>query len=190
MGSPYVGNAATFLIDTLFGLYILVVMLRFVLQWVRAPYNQISQFIDKATQPPLRPVRQFVPDIGRISLASLLLMFVLQLLALWLIYNLGGASPGVVGLAVLSIAKLLKLLLNVFFFAVIIQVIISWVNPGVYNPVTSLLHSLTEPLMVPARRLLPPMQGFDLSPIPVLIALQIAQFLVVDPIKDIAFTIM
>lgn len=190
MGGPYVGNAATFLVETLFGLYILVVMLRFVLQWVRAPYNQISQFIDKATQPPLRPLRQFLPDIGRISLACVVLMLVLQFLALWLTSRLLGSSPGPIGLAVFSLAELLRLLVNVFFFAVIIQVVISWVNPGAYNPVTSLLHSLTEPLMLPARRMLPPIQGFDLSPIPVLIALQLAKFLLVDPIQGLARTLM
>ncbi len=191
MGGPYVGNAATFLIETLFGLYILVVMLRFILQWVRADfYNPVSQFIVKATQPPLQPLRRLIPGTRGVDLASVVLMFVLQFLALWLTFRLVGASPGPVGLAVYAVAELLRLLVNVFFFAVIIQVIISWVNPGAYNPVTSLLHSLTEPLMAPARRLMPPIQGFDLSPIPVLIALQLVKFLLIAPLQDLARTMM
>ena len=64
MGGSYVGNAATFLIETLFGLYILIVMLRFLLQWARADfYNPVSQFIVKATQAPLAPLRRVVPAL-------------------------------------------------------------------------------------------------------------------------------
>lgn len=191
MGGNYVGNAATFLIETLFGLYILIVMLRFLLQWVRADfYNPVSQFIVKATQPVLIPLRRFIPGFGGADLAAVVLMFALKFVELWLITGLLGIAPNVPGLAILSIAELLGLLINVFIFAILIQVIVSWVNPGMYNPVMGLLHSLNEPLLAPARRLIPPISGLDLSPIAVIICLQLVSMVGVAPIRDVARSMM
>lgn len=187
MGGSYVGNAATFLIQTVFGLYILIVMLRFLLQWARADfYNPISQFIVKATQPPLKPLRKIIPGIGGLDMAALIFMLVLKFIELWLVTGLLGMSPQMGGLAMLSIAELLGLLINVFIFSILIQVIISWVNPGMHNPVMGLLHSLTEPLLAPARRVIPPISGLDLSPIIVIVCLQLASMLAVAPIRDLA----
>jgi YggT family protein len=187
MGSSYVGNAATFLIETVFFLYILIVMLRFLLQWTRANfYNPVSQFIVKATQPPLAPLRKIIPGFGGLDLAAAVFMFVLKFIELWLITGLLGITPQVGGLAILSIAELLGLLVNVFIVSILIQVIISWVNPGMSNPVMGLLHSLNEPLLAPARRLIPPISGFDLSPIVVFIFLQLVSILAVAPIRDLA----
>jgi YggT family protein len=191
MGGSYVGNAATFLIETVFGLYILIVMLRFLLQWARADfYNPISQFIVKATQPPLKPLRKIIPGIGGLDMAALIFMLVLKFVELWLVTRLLGMSPQIGGLAMLSIAELLGLLVNVFTFSILIQVIISWVNPGMHNPVMGLLHSLTEPLLAPARRVIPPISGLDLSPIIVIVCLQLASMLAVAPIRDLARSLL
>ena len=144
MGGSYVGNAATFLIQTLFGLYILIVMLRFLLQWARADfYNPVSQFIVKATQPPLAPLRRIIPGLGGLDMAALLFMFVLKFVELWLVVELDGRSAPIGALAVLSVAGLLGLAIRVFMFSILIQVVISWVNPGMYNALMGLLHSLT-----------------------------------------------
>jgi YggT family protein len=187
MGNPYVGNAATFLITTAFGLYILIVMLRFVLQIVHADfYNPMSQFIVKATDPVLRPLRRYVPGAGGIDLASVIVMIVLKYVELALTAWIVGHSPHFAGVLMLSIAQLLSLLVNVFFFAIIIQVILSWVNPGNYNPVIALVYSLTEPLLGPARRVIPPMGGLDLSPIVVIVALKLVDLLFIAPIMDTA----
>ncbi len=187
MSGSYVGNAATFLIETVFFLYILLVMLRFLLQWTRANfYNPVSQFIVKATQPPLRPLRKIIPGFGGVDLAAAVLMFALKFTELWLVTGLLGVTPQVGGLAILSIAELLGLLVNVFIVSILIQVIISWVNPGMSNPVMGLLHSLNEPLLAPARRVIPPISGFDLSPIAVFIFLQLVSILAVAPIRDLA----
>ena len=187
MGGSYVGNAATFLLETVFGLYILLVMLRFLLQWARADfYNPVSQFIVKATQLPLKPLRKIIPGIGGLDMAALVFMIMLKFVELWLVTGVMGMSPQIGGLVVLSIADLLGLLINVFIFSILIQVIISWVNPGMYNPVMGLLHSLTEPLLGPARRVIPPISGLDLSPIVVIIVLQLASMLAVAPIRDLA----
>ncbi len=187
MGGSYVGNAATFLIETLFGLYILIVMLRFLLQWVRADfYNPVSQFILKATQPPLTPLRKIIPGFAGLDLAAVVFMFTLKFLELWLVTGLLGIAPQFGGLAMLSIADLLGLLVNVFVFSILIQVIVSWISPGAYNPVMGLLHSLNEPLLGPARRMIPPISGLDLSPIAVIIVLQLVSMLAVAPIRDLA----
>jgi YggT family protein len=191
MGGSYVGNAATFLIETLFFLYILIVMLRFLLQWVQAPFhNPVSQFFVKATQPPLAPLRRIIPGFAGVDLAAIVLMFALKFVELWLITGLLGISPQIGGLAVLSIAELLRLLVYVFIFSILAQVIISWVNPGMYNPVIGLLHSLTEPLLAPARRIIPPISGLDLSPIAVIIILQLGIMLIVTPIRDVAWSML
>ena len=191
MTGNYVGNAATFLIETLFGLYILIVMLRFLLQWVRADfYNPVSQFIVKATQPVLAPLRRVVPGLKGVDLAAVVLMIALKFAELWLVLGLLGMTPQIAGLAMLSIAELLGLLINVYIFAILIQVIISWVNPGMYNPVMGLLHSLNEPLLAPARRMIPPISGLDLSPIAVIIFLQLVSMLAVAPIRDLARSMM
>ena len=187
MNNPYTVDAATLLIQTLFGLYILIVLLRFLLQWIRADfYNPISQFIVKATQPPLRPMRRIIPGFAGLDLAALVLMLVLQCIELWLIFRIRGMAPGFTAIAILSVAELLQLCIYVFLFSIIVQVVLSWLSPDTYNPVTALLHRLNEPLLRPARRLLPPFSGIDLSPLVVIIVLQLASILLVRPIRDLA----
>ena len=184
MSGSSLSEAGIFLITVIFNLYILAVALRFLLQCVRADfYNPISQLLVTITNPVLRPMRRWIPGAGGIDLSSLLLMFVLksiELMLIWLIST--GRIPALPGLFVISIAKLLNLMIYIFFFAILIQVIISWVNPGAYNPVTVLLYRLTDPLMRPARRLIPPMGGLDLSPMVVLIALQLIIILFIKPL--------
>lgn len=188
MGGSYLGDAGTFLVQTLFGLYILLVMLRFLFQVVRADfYNPVSQFIVKATNPPLKPLRRVIPGLRGLDVAAILLLLALKYLEIFCIGLLKGYQLQPLGMFILSIAGLLSLLINVFFFSILIQVIISWVNPGAYNPVLSIIYSLNEPLMRPARRLLPPVSGFDLSPLVVMIVLQLSKILLVNPINDLGF---
>jgi len=190
-GGPYITNAAQFLIATLFGLYILAVMLRFLLQLVHADFfNPVSQFLVKITNPPLRPLQRVIPGWRGLDMAALLLLILLQATELALLAGLDPrpvAMPAVPGLLVLSLAELLRLLLNIFFFTILIQVVLSWINPGQYNPAVHLLEQLNEPVMRPARRMLPPMGGLDLSPIVVLIALQLARILLVQPLTDLGY---
>lgn len=187
MGNPYATDAATLLIETVFGIYIIIVLLRFLLQWARADfYNPISQFIVKATQPPLRPMRRVIPGFAGIDLAALVLMLALQFVELWLIFVVRDVAPGFAAIGILSIAELLQLTIYVFLFSIIVQVVISWLNPGTYNPVTALINRLNEPLLRPASKLLPPISGIDLSPLVVIIVLQLGSILLVQPIRDLA----
>jgi YggT family protein len=191
MGTPYVSNAGEFLIQTAFGLYVLAVMLRFLLQWVRADfYNPVSQFLVKVTSPVLRPLRRVIPGYAGIDFASIVLMLGLKLVEWWLVLWLKGIAPTAGGVFFLAVADLLSLVVNVFLVAILIQVILSWVNPGVHSTVSGLLWRLNEPLLGPARRLLPPISGLDLSPILVLIVLQLLKYLLVAPIHDLGAALL
>ncbi len=186
MGGNYLGNAGVFLVDTVFGMYILLVLLRFLFQWVRADfYNPISQFIVTVTNPPLMFMRRIIPGAWGVDLASVVFMSALAVLKVYLLAWMGGANPQATGVIVFAIGELLQLTVYVFMVAVIIRVVLSWVGPRSYHPAMGLLNSLTEPVMGPARRLLPPMGGLDLSPILVFIVLGLALRLIVQPILDI-----
>lgn len=161
MGASYLSNPLIFLIETLFGLYILAFMLRFLLAIVRADfYNPVSQFLVKITNPLLKPLRHVIPAVGKMDTSALIIMLALQMISLLLVYLLQDISPKPGWLLVRSLIDLLNLFMNVFLYAILIQVILSWVNPGNYNPVSTILHSLTEPVLSPCRRLLPPISGF------------------------------
>lgn len=179
MGSHYFTDPLEFIINTLFSLYVLVVMLRFLLAWVRADfYNPVSQFLVKATNPLLVPLRKLIPPIGTLDTSSVVLMLLVQMAGISLIMLLRGNGFALLPVLVLSLHELVALAFNVFLFAIIIQVIISWINPHVHNPVTGLLFSLTNPVMTPFRRILPPMSGLDLSPLLAILAIQVAKMLV------------
>jgi YggT family protein len=191
MTGGYLSEAGIFLVSTLFDLYIFIVVLRFLLQCVRADfYNPISQFIVTATNPPLRRLRRWIPGYGGIDWPCIMLMLALQMLEFILIGLIGnGRMPAFAALLIISIAGLLKLVIYIFMFAIIIQVIISWINPGAYNPITVILYKLTEPLLRPARRLLPAIGGLDFSPWAVLIALQLLIILLVKPVTHLGYSL-
>lgn len=181
----YLSNAGVFLIKTLFGIYEIIILLRFLMQMVRADfYNPISQFVVKATSLPLKPLRRIIPGWAGMDIASLILLLmviIIELLLLSLVANL--PMPSAIGLIALAIVELLKLTIYVFMFSVIILAILSWISPGGYNPVANLLYQITAPLMRPARRMLPPMGGLDLSPMVVIIVLYLLILLLVDPLQ-------
>lgn len=187
MSPDYWVEPLVFLIDTLFSLYIFALLLRFLFQWVDADYyNPISQFLIKITHPPLRLTRRIIPPMGRVDTASLVLMFTLQLLGGFFIFLLKGESPSLAALCVWTVTQLVELVFNLYFFAIIIRALLSWVGPGAHNPATSLLYSLTEPPLRISRRLLPPMGGIDLSPLIPLIGIQLAKMLVIPPLQQLA----
>ncbi len=174
-------TAVVFLIQTLFGFYILAVMLRFLLQWVRADfYNPLVQFLVRITNPPLLPLRRIVPGYRGLDLASVALAFVLQTVEMLLIILLLGQPVGVGGLLMLAVLELLKLLINIYLWGVIIQAVLSWFNPDPYHPAARVLAQLTAPVLKPARRLLPPISGVDLSPMLVVVALIFVSLLLQD----------
>jgi YggT family protein len=166
-----------YLIQTALSLYLLAMLLRFLLQLVRADfYNPISQFLVKITNPLVVPVRRVLPGLGGIDLASLVLSLLLQLAcitAMLLLYGLG--LPNFLLLLAWSALGVASLLVNVYFFALLAMIILSWVAPGSHHPAIYLLYQITEPVMAPFRKVLPPMGGMDFSPILVFILINVVQ---------------
>lgn len=180
MGPGYFTSPLEFLISTLFSLYVLALMLRFLLAWVRADfYNPVSQFLVKITQPILLPVRRVIPSIGGVDMASIVVMLLVQMIGIALILLLRGGGIPPQTLIFVSLAELTDLAFKVFTYSIVIQAVLSWINPGTYNPVVSLLHALTEPLLGPVRRILPPISGLDLSPVVAIVALEVLRRLIV-----------
>jgi YggT family protein len=166
-----------YLVQTLLSLYLLTMLLRFVLQLVRADfYNPISQFLVKVTNPLVLPLRRVLPGFAGLDMASLILALLLQLagiVALLLINGLG--LPNILLLLVWSAIGLVGLLVNIYFFALLAMIILSWVAPGSKHPAIYLLHQITEPVMAPVRKTLPAMGGMDFSPILVFILINVIQ---------------
>ncbi len=187
MGENYFIQAALYLIQISFGLYILAVLLRYLLARVRADfYNPLSQFIVKITNPPLKPLRRFIPGYFGIDWPSIVLLFFIQGLEIIIIELLTkGHIPAPMGLFVITFAHLLKTVIYVYMIIIIIQIVISWVNPGAYNPITVIMYQLSEPVLKPARRLIPPAGGFDWSPLVVLIIINLMIILMVSPLMDL-----
>ncbi|MBN1379464.1 MAG: YggT family protein [Gammaproteobacteria bacterium] len=186
MGSDYFTNPFVFLIQVVFQFYLLAIMLRFLLQWLRADfYNPISQFIVKITNPPLLPLRKIIPSYGGIDLAALILMLIVAIVQWLLIVLLRGYVPTITFLLARSLAELVELFLNIYLFSILIQVVLSWIAPYQYNPVTILIHQLNEPLLQPIRRLLPSMGGFDFSPLIAVVLIQISKMFLLPPLMRI-----
>ena len=188
MGSSYLTDAVLYLISAVFSIYILLVVLRFLLQTVRADSrNPISRFLLTATNPPLRLLRRVIPGFAGIDWSTIVLMVSLQAIELTITSLITyGAFISFASLIVLSIAELLTSIIYIFIFVIFVHVLLSWINPGSYNPITVLLYELSESLLRPARRLLPPIHGIDLSPILVFVFLQLSLILLVRPLTDLA----
>jgi YggT family protein len=187
MDGNYLTDPLVFLIQVVFGLYTLVVMLRFLLQLVRADfYNPLSQFVVKVTSPLLRPLRKVIPGLGGLDLSSLLLAWLVKSVELLLIYLVSGFGLLVVQALVLAIPELLALTINIFLFSILILVVLSWISPVGHNPAVSLLSDLTAPIMEPVRRRMPPMGGLDLSPMVVMVGLILLKMLLVPPLEALA----
>jgi YggT family protein len=187
MNGQYFSNAGVFLVSTLFGLYILAVMLRFLLQTVRADfYNPLVQVLVKITNPPLTPLRRLIPGMYGLDLAAVALMLALQVVELMLVAALLGGNLPPLTLLLGAVAKLLSLAVGIYFWIILIQVVLSWVAPTTYNPAVATISSLTEPVLRPVRRALPDLGGLDLSPLVVIVGLQLVRMLIVWPLRDLA----
>jgi len=184
MNGSYVTDPLVFLIQTLIGLYALLVMLRFILQLTGADfYNPISQFVVKVTTPVLRPLRQVIPSITGIDISSLVLTWLLKTAELAIVALLVGLGSNAIGAIFWAFPALVELAINIFLFAVLIRVILSWINPDPYNPINGLLDNLTAPVMRPAQRLIPAVGGLDLSPVLVMVGLALLKMLLLPPLK-------
>ena len=166
-------QALYFVLKTLTQLYLLLLILRFWLPMLRADFrNPVAQGVLRLTSPLVVPFRRFIPPIGRIDTSTVLVAFIIEYLLILVLLFLTGASAGVLPIAVTSLMELAILSLNMFFFVILIKIILSWVAPHNYNPVTAMLTTLAEPVLRPFRRLVPPLGGLDISPIFAIVLLQ------------------
>jgi len=163
-----VTSAIVFIVNTIAQLYLFVLLLRLLLPWFGTDFrNPIAQAILKLTSPVVVPLRRIVPPIGRIDTATVLVAFIIQYVTIVVVLMIMGsfALATFAQIAITSVVNLLLLVLNLFIFAILIRVVLSWISPGGYNPILAVIHSLTDPVLRPFQRLLPAMGGLDLSPL-------------------------
>jgi YggT family protein len=179
-------QAAVFIVQTVIGMYVMILLIRFLLQLTRADfYNPIAQALVKVTQPIVGPLQNMLPKMGRISLPTLIVAFVVQAVLIGLVFMLSGYGwPNVLNLGVWSLIGLASQLLDVLFFAILGSIIMSWVAPQSSHPATLLLHQITEPVMAPARRMLPNLGGLDFSPIVVFIIINLIEMMALYPLAQ------
>ena len=183
MGNPAL-DALGFIVGTLLNLYAMIVALRFVMQSVRADYyNPIAQFVVKATDPLLGPLRRTIPSVAGYDTASLLLAWAVLVVKFLAFSSLGlGAAPaigtalpvsgvGIASLLGLALVDLVYLMFNIFIFSLVIQALLSWLPNAGNSPIAGLLQGITRPVLTPIRRFVPPLGGLDLSSLVAIIGL-------------------
>lgn len=165
--------ALSYLVSTLTDLYVTAILLRLLLQWVRADfYNPVSQFLVKITNPVIIPARRVIPSIGRLDTASVVVMLLLEILQLVLVDLISQTEFPFQFLMLFAMKKLVVSLLLTYFVLIIARVIISWIANQTRHPIIPLIYQLTDPVLRPFSKLVPPLGGIDLSPLFALITLQ------------------
>jgi YggT family protein len=164
---------AIYLVDTLFAFFVLLLLARFHFQWLRVPFrNPIGEFVLATTSWMVMPARRVIPSLAGLDLATLILAWALEAIALWVKATIIGVDPAPLALAALSALALLRYSLYILMFAVIVQVVFSWVNP--YAPMAPVFDAMTRPFLRPLRRIVPPIGNVDLTPLVLVVLIQVA----------------
>ena len=175
-------RAITFLIETCFNLALSIFLIRIILQWVRGNFrNPITQVITRYTNPLILPLRKVLPPIGKLDTASLIACLAVAILMTLTLLSIQKVELGLILsqpqiLIVESLRRLLLCLLQLYWVLILFIIILSWMQPNQHSPLTALLSELTEPLLKPMRRIIKPIGGLDLSPIPLLLILSALQY--------------
>jgi YggT family protein len=169
---------ASFLVGVVASFFVYALLARFLFQWLRVPFrNVVGEFIVAVTNWIVAPARRVIPSLGGLDLASLLLALLVQAASLWLLFAIGGvdfsSSPGIAAgiLAGLALVDLVQYAIYIEIFALLVQAVLSWVNP--YSPVGPVFDALTRKFLLPIRRIVPPLGGVDLSPLVLIVLLQV-----------------
>ena len=176
-------DAFRFLIEFIFDLYLMVVLLRFWLQMARADfYNPLSQFVVKVTSPLVNPIRKVIPGFGGFDLASLVLAIIVAALKIIVIslFFFGGLDA--LTILISSLITVVREFLSLIFWVLIIRALLSWVSQG-HNPIEAVFHQLTEPMLRPIRKIIPPIGGLDLSILFLIVGIQFIQILFVNLLR-------
>ncbi len=172
-------TAIVFVINALTSLYLLVLLLRFWMPLLGADFrNPLAQGILRLTSPIVIPLRRILPAVGRVDTATVLAAFVIQYVTVLLLLLIIGQRAGFLAISLTAIVKLLVLSINLFVYAIIIRIVLSWLAPGTYNPATAIIATLTEPVLRPFRRIVPQVGGLDISPVFAVILLLAATIVV------------
>jgi YggT family protein len=179
-----IGSIGMLLVSTLGTLFMMAVLLRFLLQISRADfYNPITQMVVRFTDPGVQLFRRFIPGFKGVDFATLVFAVVVEsLLICVLIFLAGFDLPGLGLVLTWAVAGIINFILDIYFWALLISIVSSFIAPFSEHPALVLVRQLTEPIMAPFRRLLPSMGGLDLSPIFVFLAIQILKIMLVAPI--------
>jgi YggT family protein len=170
-------QALIFLVKALADLYLLTFLMRFIMQWVRAGYNNpLAQFIFKVTNPLVVPARRVLPSVAGLDAPTFVVLVLLEVVVTFVLVRLVGLRIPVSVLLFYSMLRLVALTLWFYFGATLVCALLSWFGDRGRNPIGYFLGELVEPLLRPARRLLPPISGFDISPLIVLLLLQAAMY--------------
>ena len=170
-------RAISFLIETSFNIILSIFLLRMILQWVRANFrNPIIQVITRITNPVILPLRKILPPIGKLDTASLITCISIAILMSLVLFLMKGNDLSAIlsqpqALIFDSLRRLLLSIVQLYWILILFSIILSWMQPHQHSPLTAVLSELTEPLLKPMRRIIKPIGGLDLSPIPLLILL-------------------
>lgn len=184
MPANYLANPIMLIVTSIFGAYVFILIARIILQFSGADSNNpISLFIIKATRPPLKILSPIFPTVRNINLSALALALILQLVIGFILY--GQLSTNFSGLFFWSLSEIIISIINIYVYSILITVILSWINPNAYNPAINLLYKITEPVINPFKKIIPPMGGIDLSPIAALLTLQVLKMLIIPPLQSL-----
>ncbi len=190
---PYIQNATLFLTSALIGFAIYIVLMRFWMQWVRADFrNEVGDFVIRATNPIVIPARRILPPIGTIDTATIALAYLICVIKITVIIQILGDRLGDNQIEtwwyfLWGLGLLLRSSIYLFLAAIFISIIASWFARGTYHPILSVARTISEPILAPARRIIPAIAGLDLSPILVILFLNFSLRLFVDPILPSIF---
>ena len=164
-----------FLVDVVASFFVFVLLARFHFQWLRVPFrNPIGEFVLATTSFMVLPVRRMIPGLAGLDLSSLLLAWLIQSISVWLQAQIIGNEPALFNVAMVALVDLLRYSIYVLVFAVIVQAVLSWINP--YTPMAPVFDTITRPFLRPLRRFIPPLGGVDLTPLVLLVILQVLLF--------------
>lgn len=182
----YFANAGQIIVNFAFGALVALVVLRILLQLVRANfYNPVCQFLYKATNPVLMPLRKVIPAWRNLDVSAVLLAWLLSAIKLVLLYALAGQRLGLSGLALMAFADLVDFVLMLYLGLILVQVLLSFISVERSNPIVPLVFQLTEPVLRPIRKRMPSLGGIDFSPMLAWLAIMLARVLVVEPVFDL-----
>ena len=169
------GQIAIFLVDTVIAFIVLLLLARFHFQWLRLPFrNPVGEFLLATTNWIVLPARRVIPGLAGLDLSTLLTAWIVQALGLWAKLAIAGSEPGPVALAAVAALELVRFSVYILVFALIVQAVFSWLNPGA--PLAWIFNAMTQPFLRPLRRYIPPLGGIDLTPLVLIVALQVLIF--------------